>query len=189
MKKRVVIITESQLDRVTKRVISEQSFVEGLTDTVTVKGSFTGKNGDELHAFQSTGGRVIGNMNKIVNSKLMDLYEQGWNPKIDDVRVVINPKKKTTEWLVTIKNNIGGDAFIGITSVGSCCNDSYYTRAVEQVGKMLTWNAKPEDHELIVDMETTFGGESKGNITIEDGKYKLRQIFYQYKKPNQYPPH
>ncbi len=60
-----IIISEQQL----KRIITEQS------STVVVSGTYTANDCDELHAFQGSGGKVIGNMNVIVGKKLEELYK------------------------------------------------------------------------------------------------------------------
>jgi hypothetical protein len=51
-----IVISEQQL----RRIITEQS------STVVVSGTYTANDCDELHAFQGSGGKVIGNMNNDV---------------------------------------------------------------------------------------------------------------------------
>ena len=53
-------------------------------NNLNVSGSYTASNCDELHAFQSTGGKVIGNMNVIVGNKIKELNSNGINVNIYD---------------------------------------------------------------------------------------------------------
>ena len=154
---------------------------------LTVTGSFKGDNGDRTHAFQSTNNVVVGNMENIVDKKLKEVYNAGYNPDITDLKVTIDLDNKTTNWSVTIDQSTDGNAYMGIVTVGSCCNGSYEERADGQVERMKTWNADPSDHYLIDVLQTTADGSSKGNITIKGGKYKLKQHFYKYTKDNKKP--
>lgn len=165
-------------------IISEQT----VSLPVVVKGSFKGDGGDRQHAFQSTGGVVVGGMQTKVNAKLKEIYNSGINPDITKVQVTIDLTTKTTNWEVTIDESKDGKAYIGLVTVGSCCNSTYSKRAVDQVDKMKTWNSNPENHSLIVDLQTTEDGKSNGDITIQGGTYKLRQLFYKYSNDNK-PPH
>ena len=54
---------------------------------IKVEGSYQGSSGDKLHAFQSTGGVVVGGMQTKVNAKLKELYNLGVNPDITDIKV------------------------------------------------------------------------------------------------------
>lgn len=164
---------------------------------IKVEGSYQGSSGDKLHAFQSTGGVVVGGMQTKVNAKLKELYNLGVNPDITDIKVSINATKTdkngnitagVTSWSVTIDESKDGKAYLGLVTVGSCCNSSYSTRAVNQVETMKKWNSKPNNHYLVADIQTTTDGKTNGNITIEGGNYKLRQIFYKYTYDNK-PPH
>ena len=160
-----------------------------ITLPITVEDQFTGDNGDKTHAFQSTGGVVVGGMQTKVNKKLKEVYDAGINPDVTDIKVTIDKKTKKTYWSVTIDESKDGRAYLGIATVGSCCNDTYRKRADDQVKGMKNWgNAKPEDHKEIIVLESTSDGSSNGNLTIQGGKYKLKQHFYKYSKSNK-PPH
>lgn len=159
-----------------------------LSFPIIVKGSFTGSTGDELHAFQSTGGRKIGKMQDIVNAELKKVYNSGYNPDVTDIEVTIDKKSMTTSWSVTINKSKDGKAYVGIVTVGSCCTNDYQKRADGQVNAMKNWgNAKPADHKLIAVLQTTDDGTSNGNITIKGGKYKLKQHFYKYSQDSKKP--
>jgi len=195
-----VLISEQQL----KRIITEQS------STVVVKGSYTTSDCDELHAFQSTGGKVIGNMNVIVGNKLEELYKQGINPMVSDVTVKVNGT--TVNWSCTIIPSTDGKAWVGFTSRGAGCNHDVINRA-ESVSQgndmgtaknkiMTTFNESNVDIEKVNDfinldggkikITTKFDKKTKKTITekmiVGGGGKAFRQIFYRYTKPNSSPP-
>lgn len=161
---------------------------EKITFPIIVSDSFKGDGKDRQHAFQSTGGNVVGGMQTKVNSKLREIYNAGYNPDITKIKVTIDLTTKTTNWEVTIDESKDGRAYLGLITVGSCCNSTYSSRAIGQVDVMKTWNSKPKNHYLIADIQTTSDGKSNDNITIEGGTYKLRQLFYKYTLDNK-PPH
>ena len=63
-----LIISESEKNDIRKMygLIKE----EGISLPTTVSDSYTANDCDQLHAFQSTGGVVVGNMNVTVGNKL-----------------------------------------------------------------------------------------------------------------------
>ena len=86
---------------------------------IKVNGSYKGRNCDELHAFESTGGRKVGGMNTKVNAELIRLYKEGINPMITDVKVTFDTKNMISNWEVTIDKSTDGKAWVGLTSRGS----------------------------------------------------------------------
>jgi hypothetical protein len=158
-----------------------------ITLPLTVSGSFKGDNGDKSHAFQSTGGVVVGGMQTKVNAKLKEVYDSGYNPDITKIKITIDKETKTTSWDVTIDESADGKAYVGLVTVGSCCNSSFKTRADGQVKTMKTWNSTPENHKLAAEIVTTDDGSSNGDITIKGGNYKLKQLFYVYSKDSKKP--
>ena len=169
-----IVISEQQL----RRIITEQS------STVVVSGTYTANDCDELHAFQGSGGKVIGNMNVIVGDKLKELYKGGMNPMVSKVDVKVNGM--TVNWSCTISPSSDGKAWMGFTSRGAGCNNDVINRAesVSQGNDMGTAKNK---------IMTTF---KESNIDIEKvndyihkgGNNSFRQIFYRYTKPNSFPP-
>ena len=147
---------------------------------VIVNGSFTGDNGDRSHAFQSTGGVVVGGMQTQVNQKLKEIYDAGYNPDVTNITVTINMETKKTYWRAIINESKDGNAYLGIVTVGSCCSDNCAKRADDQVPKMKTWNSTPDDHKLITILQSTAAGTSADGLTVVGGKYKLKQHFYKY---------
>ena len=154
----------------------------------TVKGSFLAKNGDELHAFQSTNGRIIGGMQTKVNDALRKVYkDQKVNPMITSLKIVINSKTLKTIWEVQISESNNKAAYVGLVTVGSAggtvgANDKTTKntdkRALDQVPGMKTWNSTAKGYKTVLDFKNT----EKNGIYI-------RQVFYQYLLPKQYPPY
>ena len=80
-----------------------------ITFPITLKGQYSANNCDELHAFQSTNGRTIGNMNVIVGDKLKELYQKGYNIKVTNVDVSVS--NMTVKWVVTIDKSEDGEVW------------------------------------------------------------------------------
>jgi len=159
-------------------IITEQS------SPVIVSGNYTASNCDELHAFQGSGGKVIGNMNVLVANKLEELYKGGMNPMVSKVDVKVNGM--TVNWSCTISPSPDGKAWMGFTSRGAGCNNDVINRAesVSQGNDVGTAKKK---------IMTTF---NESNIDIQKvndfvhkgGNNSFRQIFYRYTKPSSFPP-
>ena len=159
---------------------------------IVVKGSYKGRNCDELHAFESTGGRTIGGMNTKVNAELKRIYNNGINPKITDVKVVFDTKNMISTWEVTIDKSKDGKAWLGLTSRGSSGDKSAYERAYNVNGQrpadiMKNIEKKGEKNaELILVKDWFWNFDKNKKIT---GKCPTRQLFYSYTMPTIYPPH
>jgi len=177
-----LLITESEKNDIRKMygLIKEQS----LTLPVTVTDSYTATNCDELHAFQGTGGKVIGNMNVTVGNKLQEIYNSGVNPKVTNVKVEVNGM--TVTWTVTIDKSNDGKAWVGFTSRGAGCNQDVKNRAVSaSVGNDIQ-TAKSK-------IESTYGEQDIEIEIVNDyfyngGNNSFRQVFYRYTKPKNNPP-
>jgi hypothetical protein len=85
---------------------------------VIVNGSFKGNGGDEFHAFNDTGGKIIGGMNIKVNKELERIYAAGFNPNISNIKISMNNKGYLVTWSVTITESKDQKAWIGIYSRG-----------------------------------------------------------------------
>lgn len=148
-----------------------------------ISSGYTASNCDELHAFQGTGGKVIGNMNVIIGDKLNELYKKGYNPIVTDVSVTVN--KMTVNWECTIKNSTDGKAWVGFTSRGAGCNNNVTTRAssaqfgndVETMKKKILETYNEEKIDITKVSEVNYNG----------GENTFKQIFYAYTKPGKYP--
>jgi hypothetical protein len=88
-------------------------------NVVYVQGEFKGSNCDELHAFQSTSGRVIGGMNDKVFAELEKMYNKGINPEVTEVNVDMDSANMKVKWQVKIEPSKDGKAWVGFTSRGS----------------------------------------------------------------------
>lgn len=177
-----LIITESEKNKIRKMygLIKEQ----GVTLPTTVTGSYTASDCDELHAFQGTGGKVIGNMNVTVGDKLQEIYNGGINPKVTNVTVKV--QGMTVTWTVTINKSDDGNAWVGFTSRGAGCNNDIINRAesVADGNDMKTAKSK---------IESTYGEQGIKIEMVNDylyngGKNSFRQVFYRYTKPKNNPP-
>lgn len=160
-------------------------------NTYYVEGTFKGGNCDELHAFQNTGGKVIGGMNDKVRAKLEELYKNGINPEVTDVWVKMDASKMQVWWKVKIQPSKDGKAWVGFTSRGSA-GAGAYDRAVgvaqgqdfDSVLKKVqtTYNEPKAEMKLILDYLYNLN-DSKEAL----GKCPTRQLFYKYTRPNSYP--
>lgn len=159
---------------------------------IKVNGSYKGRNCDELHAFESTGGRKVGGMNTKVNAELMKLYKAGINPMITDVKVTFDTKNMISNWEVTINKSTDGKAWVGLTSRGSSGDKSAYTRAYLVKGqrpKDIEESIKKKGEknpELKMIKDWTWNFDKDKNII---GKCPTRQLFYSYTMPTLYPSH
>jgi len=146
-----------------------------LTNPLEVSGSFTASNCDELHAFQGTGGKVIGNMNVIVRKKIDLLNSKGIKVKPTKVEVVVNGMN--VDW--TVFFILSDKNWIGFTSRGSGCNndiekragndDPPYFNGPESIKAALLNQGK------IVDEI-----EEINQVKHAGGKNSFKQIFYRY---------
>jgi len=164
------------------------SFTKKKNKKILIQGSFKAKNCDELHAFENTGGRMIGGMNTKVNSTLHELYKKGFIPQVTNVIVDINSDKMEVFWKVEIEKSKDGKAWLGLTSRGASGSDAI-TRAVSpSVGHDInTIKSKLVDKFEEPNMEIIFLKDILFNITNDGkvlGKCPIRQLFYVYTRPN-----
>ena len=157
---------------------------QGVTLPTTVTDSYTATDCDELHAFQGTGGKVIGNMNVTVGNKLLEIYNSGVNPKVTGVKVEV--QGMTVTWTVTIDKSNDGMAWVGFTSRGAGCNNDVKDRAESAAAGNDMQTAKTR-------IESTYGEQGIEIEMINDyfyngGKNSFRQVFYRYTKPKSNPP-
>ena len=158
-----------------------------VTLPTTVTDSYSAKNCDQLHAFQGTNGKVIGNMNVTVGNKLQEIYNGGINPKVSKVKVEVNGM--TVTWTVTIDKSNDGKAWVGFTSRGAGCNDDIINRAVSASYGNDSETAK-------TNIKSTYGEQDIEIEIVNDfiysgataGKNSFRQVFYRYTKPINNPP-
>jgi len=162
-------------------------------NTIIVEGTFKGANCDELHAFESTGGKIIGGMNTKVNAELLKLYQSGINPDITDVSVVMNATKMEVNWKVTIEPSKDGKAYLGFTSRGSSGATAYDRANGKSVGqdadtilKKIKDKYNEPNAELVLVKDFLYNLNTKKQSL---GKCPTRQLFYKYTKPKGFPKH
>jgi hypothetical protein len=162
-------------------------------NTMIVEGSFKGRNCDELHAFQSTSGRVIGGMNDKVNEKLKELYDKGINPEVKEVFVEMDADKMEVKWKVKIGQSKDGKAWMGFTSRGSAGRTAYERANGKHVGQdfdSVLKKVRKSINEPNAEMKLVLDYLYNLNPNKESlGKCPTRQLFYKYTKPNKYPKH
>ena len=159
--------------------INEQQSSSRVLEVVT--DSYTASNCDELHAFEGTGGKPIGEMNTKVNSKIKEYNDKGIKVKPTKVSVQVNGM--TVTWSVTLEQS--NYNFKAMTSRGAGCNGDVDNRydsdsvgngiksIVKKIGEKL--KISPEKIELINDYR----------YTDKSGKNNdFRQAFYRYSYPN-----
>lgn len=156
-----------------------------------VKGSYKASNCDELHAFQSTHGKTIGNMNALVMAKLESMYKGGINPVVTQVDVTMDSKKMQVDWEVTIEQSKDGKAWMGFTSRGASGSDAITRSNSAKVGqdaatiKQKVMEQKGEsniDFKLVKDL--LYNIDMDGKVL---GGCPTRQQFYIYTMPKKYP--
>jgi len=159
---------------------------------VYVSGEFIGKNCDEFHAFQGSGGRVIGGMNDKITIELNKLHKQGINPQVTEVDVIMDSATMKVKWKVKIEPSKDGKAWVGFTSRGSGGDKSAFTRAVSKSTNQDFDSVKKKISEMINEpnMEMKAIKDLLYNFTKDGkvlGKCPTRQIFYVYTKPSKFP--
>ena len=159
---------------------------------VYVNGEFVGKNCDEFHAFQGSGGRVIGGMNDKITIELNKLHKQGINPQVTEVDVIMDSATMKVKWKVKIEPSKDGKAWVGFTSRGSGGDKSAFTRAVSKSTNQDFDSVKKKISEMINEpnMEMKAIKDLLYNFTKDGkvlGKCPTRQIFYVYTKPSKFP--
>ena len=162
-------------------LVTEQS----ITLPITITDSYTATNCDELHAFQSTGGKVIGNMNVTVGDKLKEIYDSGVNPKV--TKVTVKVQGMTVTWSVTIDKSNDGKAWVGFTSRGAGCNQDIVNRAESASYGNDIQTAKSKIESTYA--ENGIDIEKVNDFIFNGGQNSFRQIFYRYTKPNKNQPH
>ena len=176
-----VVITESQFNRV---ILKEQSH----SFPITVKGSFNSEgNCDYLHAFQSSGGNVVGNMNVIVGDKLKEIYKLGYAPEVTQVNISVNGE--TVNWSVTINESKDGKAWMGFTSRGAGCNNDIETRATSSSSRNDVGTLKTRIVNAGYNVDEDFVIEVINEYTYDGGADSFKQVFYRYTRPTDYPSH
>jgi hypothetical protein len=145
-----------------------------------------GGGGDALHSFQSRkSDKFGGRMNDAINLALLEVYEKGINPYVKSLKVEFSPSKKSGPkviWEAIITESPDGKAYMGIGSRGGAGNVSSGT-AVDR--------AKQQADKKKKELPSELKEPNMYQVDVLDYRNDeaiIRQIFWQYTKPNAYPP-
>lgn len=129
---------------------------------------------DALHSFERRKSDGFGGrMTTKINEKMLKLYEKGINPDVSDIKIDIDSVNYKVKWSARVHESKDGKAYIGLTTFGSAGNDAD-SRAIGQYEGMKQ-RVKGDDYKLVLDFKNPKG-------------IYIRQFFYKYTKPNEYPP-
>ena len=163
-----------------------------ISGEYTVPNSAPNK-GDALHSFNRRrsdgfGGYMLSgnppskwsqyikfNQGKSINQALQEVWNSGVNPDITNLKIQVDSKSYTVRWSATIDESEDGNAYVGVSSVGSAGGGAD-SRAQGQVEGMKRWEPGAKDYTLVLDFKNPSG-------------IYIRQFFYKYTKPNEFKPH
>jgi hypothetical protein len=181
MKTMMGIVTESKVSLPMK-----------ISGEYTVPNSAPNK-GDALHSFNRRrsdgfGGYMLSgnppgkwsqyikfNQGKSINQALQEVWNDGINPDITNLKIQVDSKTYTVKWSATIDESEDGKAYVGVSSVGSAGGGAD-SRAQGQIEGMKRWEPGAKDYTLVLDFKNPSG-------------IYIRQYFYKFTKPKEYPPH
>jgi len=129
---------------------------------------------DALHSFERRKSDGFGGrMTTQINKKLREMYASGVNPDISKLEIIVDSKNYSVTWKATLEQSKNGKAYVGLSTVGSA-GAGADERAKSQIEKMKTWVSGAKDYELVLDFKNP------------NGIY-IRQFFYKWTKPNEFP--
>jgi len=149
--------------------------------SVVIKGGYTVPPGttnmeDALHSFERRKSDGFGGrMSTQIREKLRELYKQGMNPDIKELKINVDSKKYSVAWEATLGPSEDGKAYVGISTVGSAGGGAD-DRALRQIEKMKKWVDGAKDYTLVLDFKNPKG-------------IYIRQYFYKWTKPDEFPAH
>lgn len=131
---------------------------------------------DALHAFERRKSDGFGGrMSTKINEALRKMYAEGINPDILELKVTVDGKKYKVDWEATLSESKDGKAYVGMSTVGSA-GAGADSRALSQIPNMKTWAKGAKDYTLVLDF-------------VNPKDVYIRQYFYKYTKPSEYPAH
>jgi hypothetical protein len=172
------ILTEEE-----KKSIRSLYGLNEQTNSLSVSGSYTAKDCDELHAFESTRKYdkktntdvpvPIGEMHSKVANKINEWNSKGINVKPISVDVSVNGM--TVNWTVTFEQSDVN--WVGFTSRGAGCNDNVDYRAGNDAIK----NGPKSIIKNLTDQNKTLGKiEIVDEFKYNGGNNSFKQVFYRY---------
>ena len=171
---------------------SEISLPMKISGEYTVPNSAPNK-GDALHSFNRRrsdgfGGYMLSgnppskwksyikfNQGKSINQALQEVWNSGVNPDITNLKIQVDSKTYTVKWSATIDESQDGNAYVGVSSVGSAGGGAD-SRAQGQIEGMKRWEPNAKDYTLVLDFKNPSG-------------IYIRQFFYKWTNPKEYPSH
>ena len=148
--------------------------------SVIVKGGYVVPKGtpnmaDALHSFESRKSDGFGGkMSTKIREALMKMYNDGINPEVTDLKVNVDSKKYEVTWEAKLEPSKDGKAYIGFVTRGSAGSGAD-ARALSQIDKMKE-QVGGEDYKIVLDFKNPTG-------------IYIRQFFYTYTKPKDFPKH
>ena len=129
---------------------------------------------DALHSFESRKSDGFGGkMSTKIKEAMMKLYQKGINTDVSDVKIDIDSVNYKVKWSARVHESKDGKAYIGITTFGSAGSDAD-KRAIGQF-EGVKQRVGGQDYNLVLDFKNPKG-------------IYIRQFYYKYTKPNEYPP-
>ena len=147
---------------------------------VIVKGEYSvpanvSNRADALHSFERRKSDGFGGrMSTKIKEALMKMYNEGINPEVTDLKVDVDSKNYKVTWEAKIEPSKDGKAYIGFTTFGSAGGGAD-KRAEGQLDAMKE-RVGGDDYKVVLDFKNPKG-------------IYIRQFFYKYTKPNEFPNH
>lgn len=148
--------------------------------SVIVKGEYSvpanvPNRADALHSFESRKSDGFGGkMSTKIREALMKMYNEGINPEVTDLKVNVDSANYKVTWEAKLEPSKDGKAYIGFVTRGSAGGGAD-ARALSQIDKMKE-QVGGEDYKVVLDFKNPKG-------------IYIRQYFYKYTKPNNFPKH
>ena len=150
------------------------------TMSVIVKGEYSVPENvpyraDALHSFES---RKLdgfgGKMSTKIREALMKMYNEGINPEVTELKVNVDSTNYKVTWEAKLEPSKDGKAYIGFVTRGSAGSNAD-ARALDQIAEMKK-KVGGQDYKVVL------------NFVNPKGIY-IRQYFYTYTKPKEFPKH
>ena len=131
---------------------------------------------DALHSFERRKSDGFGGrMATKIREKMQEVYNKGINPDIKDIKIKIDSKNYRVDWQATITQSSDGNAYMGISTVGSAGTGAD-DRAKGQIERMKTFVPGAKNYKLVLDYKNPKG-------------IYVRQFFYKYTQPEKFKAH
>lgn len=156
-------------------------FRKKMNTPFILKGSYVVPKGtpnmaDALHSFERRKSDGFGGrMSTQIREKLRELYKQGINPDVTQIKINVDSINYKVDWEATIEPSKDGKAYVGVSTIGSAGSGAD-ARAKSQIEAMKKWVDGAKDYSLVLDFKNPKG-------------IYIRQFFYKYTKPSEFPPH